>query len=153
MEIGVFRAQGIHLARRGMPVAGRGRGIVRECLLPERLKDTGLRINLCGIRQRQRVVARPEKRGDALRISAAKADDTDDAPIDIERRATAIAMLHIATDLDELGAVIVALERADIDVVDRRGQQIRRIAVDIAIPWEPDDRQRIFDSKLADESS
>src|SRR5690348_12173926 len=70
-------------------------------------------------------------------------------PIGIERRAAAIAMLDVATHLDELRAVLVMLDSADGDDVDRGRQEVRRVeaaerGVQVAVARETDDRQLVL---------
>src|SRR6185312_5198830 len=118
-------------------------------LLPELLEGAWGLIDMRAVQQRQRAITRTQKRGDALRIGATEAHNANDAPGGIQHWAAAIAMFDVPANLNELRAVVIALERADTHIVDRRCQQVCRITIDITIPRKPDDRQRILYRQLA----
>ena len=70
-------------------------------------------------------------------------------PIGVQRGAAAIAMLDVATHLDELRAILVVLDGADGDDVDRGRQEVRRVeaaerGVQVTIAGEADDRQLVL---------
>ena len=70
-------------------------------------------------------------------------------PIGVKRGTAAIAMLDVATHLDELRAILVVLDGADGDDVDRGRQEVGRIeaaerGVQVAIAGEADDRQLVL---------
>ena len=141
-EVGILRAQRIQLVGGLAPVTRVGRRVVGEGLLPGRLERARLRIDVVLLEHRPRVLAGTQERRAHRQINATKADDADDMPIGVERGTATIAMLDIAAHLDELRAILVVLDGADGDDVDRGRQQVRRIeaakrGVQVAVAGKP----------------
>ena len=70
-------------------------------------------------------------------------------PIGVERGTATIAMLDVATHLDELRAILVVLDSADGDDVDRGRQEVGWIeaaerGVQVAVAGEANDGQLVL---------
>ncbi len=124
-----------------MPVTGHIRGIVIERLAPGLLESRRRGANASSLNQLLRAIAGAQETGAPGSISRAKTDDAYNLAVTIERGATAIPLLHVATHLNNLRAGIGRFNRTNQHLIDRRTQQIGSgRASNVAIAGKADNR-------------